>query len=52
MTNTELLMRSDRTEAMPYGPSDARRNPIDAPIDPSDSYDGSQAVSRPSTISS
>ena len=46
MTNTELLMRSDRTEAMPYGPIDARMNPIDAPIDPSDSYDGSQAVFR------
>ncbi len=46
MTNTDVLMKSNRTEAILREPSDARRNPIDAPIDPSDSYDGSDAVFR------
>ena len=44
MTNTEVLTRSDHTETIPYEPRDAVQNPLAVPIDPSDSYDGSEAV--------
>ena len=46
MMNTDVLTRSDRTETIPREATDARRNSIDRLIDPSDSYDGSDAVFR------
>lgn len=52
MTNTEVLMRSDRTETIPYEPRVAVLNPVGVPTDPSDSYDGSEAVFRLLRLSS